>query len=107
MFRPSRDIQRVESLLEERFGDVAAPVPLAGGEWSQAFGFRAQGRELVIRFGHSAEDYAKDRSAARFASSDLPIPRVVETGTAFDGVFSVSERAFGRHLDTLDDAGYQ
>ena len=73
---------------------------LTAGEHSTAFGFRSEGRELVLRVGHSAAGYRKDRFAHQhLASGALPIPRVLEIG-AYDSdrSFALSERAAGQPL---------
>ena len=82
-------------------------TPLAGGEWSQAYAFLDGDRELVVRSGVYVEDFHKDRFAMRFASPDLPVPRVLEIGELPDRRhFAVSERvASGTWLEDLDGSG--
>ncbi len=101
------DLASVRTFLSRRFPAVEELRRFPRGEWSSAFGFRAAGRELVVRFGGYREDYAKDRSAASWAGPDLPIPRVLDVGRAFDGlIYAVSERARGVDLDSLDGRGF-
>ena len=107
MFRPELAVDVVAAFLADRFGEVTDLEAIGGGEWSQAFSFRAEQRDRVIRFGQFPEDYAKDRVAAGFAGPDLPIPRILELGAAFDGAFAISERAFGHGFDGLSEAGYR
>ncbi len=85
-------------------GEISDVVRIAHGEWSKAFTFRHDGGDYIIRFSALEEDFAKDRFAARFASPELPIPQVMEIGTAFDGFYAISERAFGAYLDELGTA---
>ena len=107
MFRAKHEASRVEEFLRHRFGEVRDIAPIGKGEWSQAFSFATGTRELVVRFGQFADDYAKDRTAFGFSSADLPIPEVHEIGEAFDGVYAISTRAHGRGFDELDAAGYR
>ena len=65
---------------------------LGAGEWSQAYAFVLDGREVVIRFGDHAEDFRKDQVMAAHGSAAMPIPAVIEIGAAGDGYFAVSER---------------
>ncbi|HSX35911.1 MAG TPA: phosphotransferase [Patescibacteria group bacterium] len=82
---------------------VSEVVPLSGGEWSQAFGFKQAGQDLVVRFGQHQEDYLRDQFAAQhFGSVGLPIPNVLEVGEAFGGYYAVSVRAYGTMIDDLD-----
>jgi hygromycin-B 4-O-kinase len=95
--------ERVLNFLAERYGGGVDQVEtLGGGDWSRAFGFRLQDRNLVVRFGVWREDFEKDRLAASFAGPDLPVPQVLEIGDAFDGVYAISERHFGLFLEELD-----
>ena len=88
------------------YGRRAAGMRLLGaGEWSRAYGFVLDGRDVVIRFGDHVEDFRKDQVMAAHSSAALPIPAVIETGAAGDGYFAVSERAPGELLDGLDGAG--
>jgi len=99
------DVDHVEAFLATWFGSDAHTVAhLATGVWSNAFAFRREGRDYVIRFGAHREDFAKDRLAARYARPALPIPRVVELGEAFGGTYAISERVFGEYLDDVDES---
>ena len=75
---------------------------LSGGEWSLAYGFEHEGQKKVVRFGQHVEDYLKDQAAAGLASSELPIPKVLSIGKAFDGYYAISERAEGTMIDYLN-----
>jgi hygromycin-B 4-O-kinase len=83
---------------------ASAISPIVYGEWSCAFSFAVDGHaaEYVVRFSALDEDFRKDRLAARFAGLRLPIPRMLELGKAFDGFYSISERARGAFIDALD-----
>jgi hygromycin-B 4-O-kinase len=90
--------------LEERYGPSARSVAeLGGGDWSRAFAFRLDDRDLVVRFGQYLEDFAKDQKAMTFARPELPVPRVLELGEALGGFYAISERHFGAFLETLDE----
>lgn len=97
----------VTEFLRGRLEDVDGVEAIKGGEWSQAFSFRAGELEYVVRFGAHGEDYAKDRVASRYAGPDLPIPEVHQAGRAFGGAYAVSTRMYGEPLDALDEAGYR
>lgn len=96
------DDEEVARFLELRLGEpIAGLRRLRGGEWSRAYAFQQGERALVARFGATDEDYLKDRSAWRFRSPALPIPRVFEVGPTFDGFFAISEFVAGESLDDL------
>lgn len=97
------DAARARAMLRGHFGgEIAALQPLAGGFFTQAFGFVADGHAYVIRLNalaHAEEWFAKDDYAFRhFASPALPIPRLVATGRDGDTAFAISERVAGRTL---------
>lgn len=94
--------------LTERFGEEAAAVTeLGGGDWSRAYAFRRQGRDLVVRFGPYMEDFVRDRKATAFAGPDLPVPAVLEIGEAEGGYYAISERCFGTFLEQFDEEGWR
>jgi hygromycin-B 4-O-kinase len=93
----------VAQFVRARYGDRATtPVLLGAGEWSQAYAFRLDRQELVIRFGLHREDFAKDARMGAAGLADLPVPRVLKIGPTRWGYFAVSERARGQFLDDLD-----
>ena len=95
-----------QRFIENHYGERAGPLnPLGSGDWSRAYAFELDGREVVVRFGAYAEDFAKDRIMAAFSSPRLPIPETIELGEAKGGFFAVSERRHGTLLDELDEAG--
>ena len=100
------DVGQATSFLRDRFDGRASGVAIAGnGQWSHAYSFRHDGGDFVIRFGAHVEDFMKDRAAAGFASRAFPTPAVQEIGEAYGSYYCVSTRAFGTHLDDLDEAG--
>jgi hygromycin-B 4-O-kinase len=94
--------------LGERYGDRAESVAeLVGGDWSRAYSFRLDRRDLVARFGRHLEDFVKDRKAMAFARPDLPVPAVIEVGEALGGYYAISERRFGVFLEHLNEQGWR
>jgi hygromycin-B 4-O-kinase len=98
------DRQAAARFLAERYGPSAGSVSeLGAGDWSRAFSFRLDHRDLVARFGRHREDFVKDQKAMAFARPELPIPMVLEVGEALGGFYAISERHFGLFLDGLDE----
>jgi hygromycin-B 4-O-kinase len=88
------------------FLDCDSVEPIGHGEWSRAFFFQRAGRDLVARFSAFDDDFLKDQHVERIARA-LPIPRVLEIGSAFGGYFAISERAYGSFIEERDLAGMQ
>ena len=103
MFAPSAfGVREASDFLAEHLGHDVGPVELVGeGAWSRCFGFRDDGRELVIRFGKYLDDFERDRRASSFSTPELPVPEVTEIGSALDGYFAISSRAYGEPLESL------
>ena len=102
------ELPQARAFLVERFGADVDGVELIGeGAWSRCFGFAHNGSELVVRFGRHADDFGRDRLAARFATRNLPIPQVIEIDEAFGAWYCISTRARGKPLELLDAAGWQ
>lgn len=101
-------VAEAAGFLAQRYAGRARDVAeLGGGDWSRAFSFQLDGRDLVARFGPYGEDFAKDRQAMAFAGPDLPVPEVLETGRALGGAYAISQRCYGAFLETLDEAGWR
>ncbi len=75
-------------------------APLSGGFWSSAFSYRIGTQDYVLRLSDVAEGFAIDKAAMRFNSPNLPIPKVVETGKALGFNYAISERHYGRFIET-------
>ena len=91
----------VRTFVDAYVGQDVGPVDVVGaGAWSRCFGFTDDGTDFVIRFGATDEDFDRDRRAAAFASSDLPVPMVTAIGPAFAGHFAISTRARGEPLES-------
>jgi hygromycin-B 4-O-kinase len=103
------DEATVSRFIAERYGQSAAAsvAALGGGDWSRAFSFSADNREMVVRFGRYQEDFLKDRQAMAFAGPELPIPKVLEIGEALGLFYVVSERHHGAFLESLDLEGWR
>jgi hygromycin-B 4-O-kinase len=94
-----------EFLLAHGWHDVHSVEPITHGEWSRAFTFdvQDQSREYVVRFSALDDDFRKDQFAARFATSQLRIPRLLDLGQIEGGIyFAISERVRGTFLDELN-----
>jgi hygromycin-B 4-O-kinase len=98
------DRHAADRFLAERYGLRAGSVAeLGGGDWSRAFSFRLDNRDLVVRFGRHLEDFTKDQKAMAFTRPELPVPMVLEVGEALGVFYAISERHFGAFLETLDE----
>jgi hygromycin-B 4-O-kinase len=99
------DREAVETFLVHRFGhEIRDVTALAEGAWSQAFGYRLDDGDLVVRFSALEEDFRKDELASRHASPALPIPPILEIGETSIGYYAISERRYGEMLERVDEA---
>jgi hygromycin-B 4-O-kinase len=99
--------EMAEAFLTQRFGAVGEVTPLTSGAWSQAFTFQTDAHDLVIRFGEHGDDDEKDRIAGSWNHPGLPVPHVLEVGSAFGGAYAISERVEGSPIEGLDGVGWQ
>jgi hygromycin-B 4-O-kinase len=96
------DVRQARMFLTSHLANEPSEVALIGeGAWSRCFSFRLGEEALVIRFGNHVEDFQKDQFAYAYAAPDLPIPKVIEIGEAFDGYYAISTRAYGVPLESL------
>lgn len=97
-------LQAQEFLLEHVGRDVREVSAVGHGEWSKAFTFARSSGAFVVRFSPFQDDFLKDQIAAGWRSAALPIPPILELGSAFDGFYAIAPRAEGAFLDDLDAA---
>ncbi len=88
-------------------GAPTAITTLRSGTWSSAVGVETASGPMVIRFSATCDDFRADQLASTFATTDLPIPRVLGIGQLGERWWCVSERMPGRHLDELDASGVE
>nr|WP_255639196.1 aminoglycoside phosphotransferase family protein [Deinococcus betulae] len=97
--KPEYTPSEAAAILQTTCGLTVTDVqPLAGGHFSQAFGFEADGRRLVARFGTQDAAYRKDAYAGATFARVLPVPRVLQISAFQGGTVAVSERAPGRMM---------
>jgi len=89
--------------LRERFGPSARIAVMRPGEWSVVYSVVTADADLVARFGAYDEDFEKDAYAARYSSTTLPIPPIIEWGPALGGFYAIAPRMHGEHIDGLDE----
>ena len=87
--------------------DASDVVEVGAGAWSSCFAFRADGRDLVVRFGPYVEDFQKDRFAARFSCAAMPVPSVEVIRSAGDGFLAVSTRVPGIALEEVTGSEWE
>lgn len=101
-------VEQAHAFLVSHCSTRVTDVALVGeGAWSRCFGFRQGDQALVIRFGNYVDDFEKDQVAYRYATPDLPIPKVSEIGQAFGGYYAISTRVHGVPLERIDAAQWQ
>jgi aminoglycoside phosphotransferase (APT) family kinase protein len=92
----------VVAFLESHHGAPVTDVELlSGGSWSAAYGYRVGDRDLVLRLGSAPEWFATDRDAMAYSREGLPVPAVLDIGDAFGGAYAISERYYGRFLESV------
>ena len=100
---PSAEIRTVERLLTRMLGRAPERLEvLTAGAWSRAFAYRHEGREEVVRLSALDEDFHKDRRAAAFRSTALPIPRFIDMGPTESGFYAITERVAGDPFEIAD-----
>ena len=98
--KPQPTTVQIESWLATRHdGAVSDLAPVDGGFWSSAFVYRVGAEEFVFRISDMREGFEIDAAAMLFAGPDLPVPTVVEIGSALGAYFAISRRHFGRFIE--------
>lgn len=99
--RPNPTLAQVASWLATRYdGTVLDLSPLAGGFWSSAFTYCVGTDEFVLRLSDLPDGFMIDAAAMRFKAPNLPVPIVIDTGRALGLHFAISQRHYGRFIET-------
>jgi hygromycin-B 4-O-kinase len=96
-------ITEIGIFLEEHALGFSDLQSIGLGEWSLAYQYRHKEKQYVIRLSTFDEDFRKDMFAYRFSTENLPIPKIIQFGRAFDGFYAISEKALGVAIDLLDE----
>ncbi|HVE91335.1 MAG TPA: aminoglycoside phosphotransferase family protein [Actinomycetota bacterium] len=111
MKKTTPELDEVEQFLTSRHRQGISDLEmLHGGFWSAAYGYRVDGRGLVLRIGQNREWFDIERDAMTYHAPDLPVPEVIEIGDGLGGAYAISVRHYGRFLETIapheaDNAG--
>ena len=74
--RQPAGLEEAAAFLAERYAGQARDVAeLGGGDWSRAYSFRLDGRNLVARFGYYGEDFYPSRAGSPCWALALPRPQ--------------------------------
>lgn len=94
-------VEQVGAWLHELHNaEISDLMPLSGGFWSSAYAYRLGTQALVLRLSDMAQGFAIDQAAMRFKSPNLPVPNVIDTGEALGFYYAISERHYGRFIET-------
>ncbi len=107
MIRPKVETPHVITLLGEYFGAAVNNLePINTGQMSRVFSFDYEGRGYVARFvtAQTAESIEKDRYIAELlASSAVPVPPIIHSGTVGEVHYAITRRIPGEPLRGEDD----
>lgn len=99
---------KVQIFLKDKIqSEITNLLPVKGGEWSQAFLFTVKGKNKIIRFSQTDEDFLKDKYAFRYNSAQLPVPEIEAFGKAFGGYYAISSHIEGKMIDHLNSEEMQ
>lgn len=88
--------------LVETCGPTVSDVRHIGeGAWSQAYAFRLDGIERVIRWSAFCDNFERDAFAGRFSCDVLPIPEIETLGQHGNHFYAISRFVAGNYLETL------
>lgn len=97
---PSED--EIGALIQQVLGVQPTELSaLRSGAWSSALKVSTPESGYVLRFAKTDDDFRSDAHASRFASPNLPIPRVYDIGQLGQRWWCLSDFMPGLHLDEL------
>lgn len=109
--KPFVDRGSILELLNEAFNQPIEDLePVSGGLTAQTLSFRSGGQEFILRFNPGSFDvtFLKEKFIFdHFASTRIPIPPILKTGSQGELSYAISQKMPGQGLQSLDAAGYQ
>jgi hygromycin-B 4-O-kinase len=107
--KPTIEQEAILTLLNKQFGTTIDGLEaIQTGHMSQAYSFTANGKGYILRFNPSSESFEKDAYAYNhYASTSIPIPRIVTIGRVEELAYAISEKLPGTMLNFMSDAEYQ
>ena len=105
MIKPEVDITRLIELLHDQFGQPPTNLaPIESGLTATVYSFENGGDSYVIRIAtdEHAESLKKDGFVAEMvASTDIPVPPVLYTGTMGNLHYAIAPKLPGVQLDQM------
>jgi hygromycin-B 4-O-kinase len=104
------DQEIVFSYIKNNFDNSISNLEfINGGEMSQAFSFKTDKGNFVIRVNKDSRSFYKDKyTFEHFGGKGVPIPKITEIGQIDDFYyFAISEKAEGKHITALTDEEYK
>ena len=81
------NLDEARSFLDNHLKSKTKDVELlTGGDWSAAYAYLHKGKEYVVRFAASKEDFEKDQKISSYATPMLRVPKLVEIGKRFEDI---------------------
>jgi hygromycin-B 4-O-kinase len=107
--KPTIEQETILTLLNKQFGKAISSLePIQTGHMSRSYSFTADGKDYILRFNPSSESFEKDAYAYNhYASTSIPIPRIVTIGRVEKLAYAISERLPGTMLNFMSDAEYR
>ncbi|GMA63003.1 phosphotransferase [Alicyclobacillus fastidiosus] len=99
--KPNLGMESTSAFLESYFGTKVTELQLiTKGETSQAYTFRHQDDDYVIRFNHFEDGFLRDSYAFETLTAyGIPVPRIIDINEFNNMFFAISERVHGNTLD--------
>ncbi|MDA1256842.1 MAG: aminoglycoside phosphotransferase family protein [Chloroflexi bacterium] len=94
MIKPSIERRQVQAVLSRHFGAAVEDIaPVDTGQIARVFSFDVGGKGFIVRFVKpvTAESIEKDRFVAkRLASSEVPVPPIIQQGVSGDLHYAIA-----------------
>ena len=107
--KPTIEQGAIHTLLCAQFGkDVLRLEPIHAGHISQTYSFTVADQGYIIRFNEASESFEKDAYAYRhYASTNIPIPRIVTIGRVEKLAYAISEKLPGTMVNYMSESEYR
>lgn len=100
-------IEIVDFLKNYHKNETVNITPANRGEWSRAYFYQINNKNLVIRLSELEENFINDKYAEKFNSKYLPIPEVLDIGKWENVYYAISTKLEGEYIEKLSKSNLQ
>ncbi|MEP7103501.1 MAG: phosphotransferase [Candidatus Dojkabacteria bacterium] len=107
MFKTQIEIQKIQELLHSKFDSISDLEIITSGEFSQAFSFKADDQDLILRVNNKTSLGFDKEDIIHRKFPHILTPKILLNGHFEDYSFSISRRVEGVQMSKLNESSQE